>query len=59
MPIIPALGRRKQEDQEFKSSLGYIARLSFKKKERRKKNGLRISEAVHGNPYLEGNAEKT
>jgi hypothetical protein len=37
MPIIPALGRRKQEDQEFKSSLGYIARLSFKKKERRKK----------------------
>jgi hypothetical protein len=27
MPVIPELGRLMQEDQEFKASLGYIARL--------------------------------
>jgi hypothetical protein len=26
MPVIPALGRQRQEDPEFKASLGYIAR---------------------------------
>jgi hypothetical protein len=29
-PVIPALGRLRQEDREFKSSLGYIARLYSK-----------------------------
>jgi hypothetical protein len=30
MPVIPALRRWKQEDQEFKVSLGYIVRLCLK-----------------------------
>jgi hypothetical protein len=30
MPIIPALGRWRQEDCEFKSSLSYIARACVK-----------------------------
>jgi hypothetical protein len=31
MPILPVLGRLKQEDQEFKADLGYIARSYLKK----------------------------
>jgi hypothetical protein len=31
-PVIPALGRLKQEDGELEASLGYIGRLSKKKK---------------------------
>jgi hypothetical protein len=27
MPVIPTLGRLRQEDHKFKASLGYIARL--------------------------------
>jgi hypothetical protein len=27
MPVIPALGKLRQEDLEFKASLGYTARL--------------------------------
>jgi hypothetical protein len=32
MPLIPALKRMRQEDQEFKASLDYIARPYLKKK---------------------------
>jgi hypothetical protein len=33
MPVIPALRRLRQEDHEFKTSLGYIARPCLKIKE--------------------------
>jgi hypothetical protein len=32
MPAIPALGRLRQEDPKFDASLGYTAKLCFKKK---------------------------
>jgi hypothetical protein len=31
MPVIPVLGRKK-EDQEFKANLGYLGRLCLKKR---------------------------
>jgi hypothetical protein len=31
-PVIPALGRQRQEDHEIEVSWGYIARTCFKKK---------------------------
>jgi hypothetical protein len=39
MPVVPALGRQRQEDSKFQASLGYICRktLSQKKKKKKKK----------------------
>jgi hypothetical protein len=34
-PVIPAFGRLRQEDHEFKASLGHIARLCLKKKDKK------------------------
>jgi hypothetical protein len=35
VPVIPAIGRLRQEDQEFKDSLGYIVRPYLKTKPER------------------------
>jgi hypothetical protein len=40
MPVTPALGRLRQEDDEFKASLGYTVRHCLKKKKKRKKGTL-------------------
>jgi hypothetical protein len=37
LPVIPALRRLRQEDHEFLASLGYIARLCLKNKNKKKK----------------------
>jgi hypothetical protein len=37
-PIIPAFRRQRQEDYEFEISLGYVAKLSKKKKYTHKRN---------------------
>jgi hypothetical protein len=46
MPVIPALGRLRQEDQEFKASLCYIVSLCFKKKRKKKRKNLVMSYRV-------------
>jgi hypothetical protein len=37
MAVIPALGRTRQEDQEFKANLGYIARPSPQRERERER----------------------
>jgi hypothetical protein len=37
--MLPAFGRLRQVDHEFKHSLGYTAKLSLKKTKQKKKNG--------------------
>jgi hypothetical protein len=37
MPVIPALGRLRQEDLELEAMLGYIVRHCLKRKEKKKK----------------------
>jgi hypothetical protein len=34
IPVIPALGRQRQDDHKFEDSLGYIERLCLKKQKR-------------------------
>jgi hypothetical protein len=41
VPVIPALERLRQEDQELEDSLGYIVRLCLKKKKKKKEGTLR------------------
>jgi hypothetical protein len=41
MPVIPALGRQKQEDHEFKARLDYIARHCLKPQSHQKKKKKR------------------
>jgi hypothetical protein len=36
IPVIPALGRLRKEDEEFESSLGYIVRPALAKERKRK-----------------------
>jgi hypothetical protein len=42
MPAIPTLGRLKQEDPEFKTSLGYTARLLSHKTKKNFRGGLKL-----------------
>lgn len=39
LPVIPALGRLKQEDGEFKAGLGYTLKPIFLKKKKKKEKG--------------------
>jgi hypothetical protein len=47
MPVIPTVGRWKQEDQEFKAILGYIVRPCLKKNQREKTLQERASSSGH------------
>jgi hypothetical protein len=49
MPVIPALRGPRQEDQEFKASMDYIARpyLKKKKKRPRKKKDVLVNDTVN------------
>jgi hypothetical protein len=41
-PVIPVLGRLRQESLKFKDILGYIARLCLKKKRKSKKEMINV-----------------
>jgi hypothetical protein len=43
-PVILAFGKMKQEDLDFKASLGYVARPDSKQKKKRKKERKRVRE---------------
>jgi hypothetical protein len=49
MPVIPALGRLRQEHCKFEASLDYLARPYFKKK-KKKKNHPICPPAIKRNP---------
>jgi hypothetical protein len=44
MPVIPTLGRQRQEDCEFKGSLGHIVSCCLKKSLRKREGGERERE---------------
>jgi hypothetical protein len=46
----PSIGRLRKEDQEFKASLGYIARPYLKKKKKKKWGNLR-NLGFHSTPW--------
>jgi hypothetical protein len=48
MPVILALGRVRQENQEFKASLGCMARPCLKEKKERRKEEREVREEGKG-----------
>jgi hypothetical protein len=56
-PVIPALGRLRQEDSEFQASLRYIGRSKFKQK-KKKKEGRKEGEGKRREKGKKGREEK-
>jgi formylmethanofuran dehydrogenase subunit E len=48
MPVVPALGRLRQENEEFKASLGYIVREEGGRRERERRKRKRNEEEEDG-----------
>jgi hypothetical protein len=51
MPVIPALGRLRQDDYKFPASLGYIARLFQKTKQNRIKKSFSALQKIYSRFY--------